>query len=145
MDSTTADAIASSIGLGSVRHMEVKYLWAQEAHQKNRNPADVLTKPKSVSGIEDEVNALGGHLAPRNVWRIMSVTRRQRWADIDDSGDLAHNQTVSLLLARAMWKCPIPQVMTANSGERTIVAARGRRYRKTPDLIVVVLCSCFVQ
>ena len=28
------------------------------------------------------------------------------------------------LFVRAMWKCPIPQVMTASSGERTIGAAR---------------------
>ena len=45
----------------------------------DRNPADVLTKPKSVSDMEDKVNALGGNIVPRNVWRIMSVTRRQRW------------------------------------------------------------------
>ena len=36
VDSTTTDAIASRIGLGSVRHMEVKYLLAQEAHQNKR-------------------------------------------------------------------------------------------------------------
>ena len=93
--STTADAIAFCIGLGGVRHMEVKYLWSREAHQNrrfcirkisgDRNPADVLTKPKSVSDMEDKVNALGGYIVPRNVWRIMGVTRRQRWADIDDS------------------------------------------------------------
>ena len=89
VDSTTADAIASRIGLGRVRHMEAKYLWAQEAHQNKRfcirkisgdcNPADVLTMPKSVSDMEDKVNARGGYIVPRNVWRIMNVTRRQRW------------------------------------------------------------------
>ena len=36
VDNTTAHAIASRIGLGKVRHMEVKYLWAQEAHQAGR-------------------------------------------------------------------------------------------------------------
>ena len=34
VDSTTADAIASRIGLARVRHMEVKHIWAQEVHQK---------------------------------------------------------------------------------------------------------------
>ena len=36
VDSTTADAIASRIGLGKVQHMEVKILWAQKAHQARR-------------------------------------------------------------------------------------------------------------
>ena len=43
------------------------------------------------------------------------------------AGDLAHNQTVSLLLARAMWDCPIPLVMTASSSQGTT----GTSWRKT--------------
>ena len=88
VDSTTADAIASRIGLGKVRHMEVKYLWAQEAHQNKRfcirkiagerNPADVLTKPKSVSDMQDKIQAVGGYIIPRNIWRTRSTPRRER-------------------------------------------------------------------
>ena len=35
-DSTTAKAIATRIGLGKVRHMEVKYLWVQQAMKDKR-------------------------------------------------------------------------------------------------------------
>ena len=95
VDSTTADAIASRIGLGKVRHMEVKYLSAQEAHQNKRfcirkiagerNPADVLTKPKSVSDMQDKIQAVGGYVIPRNIWGTRSTPRRERWADVCDS------------------------------------------------------------
>ena len=95
VDSTTADAIASRIGLGKVRHMEVKYLWAQEAHRNGRfcirkiagdkNPADVLTKPKSVLEMEGKIRAVGGRVVPRNVWKVMNVTGRARWADAYES------------------------------------------------------------
>ena len=36
VDASAAKAIVSRIGLGKVRHMEVKYLWAQEAHRGER-------------------------------------------------------------------------------------------------------------
>ena len=36
VDSTTAKAIAARIGLGKVRHMEVKYLWDQQALRSKR-------------------------------------------------------------------------------------------------------------
>ena len=59
VDSTAAKAIVARIGLGKVRHMEAKYLWAQQAHRDGRlevrkmsglvNPADISTKPKSAT------------------------------------------------------------------------------------------------
>ena len=36
VDSNTAKAITARLGLGRVRHMEVRYLWAQEAHKAKR-------------------------------------------------------------------------------------------------------------
>ena len=55
VDGSAAQAMASRLGLGRVRHMEVRYLWVQDAVNKKRfvirkvsgkiNPADVLTKP----------------------------------------------------------------------------------------------------
>ena len=67
-DSSAAKSIASRIGLGKVRHMEVKFLWLQEAVKSKRtevkrivgveNPSDVLTKPKSyreVAGLLQKV------------------------------------------------------------------------------------------
>ena len=41
--------------------------------------------------------------------------------------DFLKLRTVSLLLARAMWKCPIPQAMTAGSGDRSTGTTGGRR------------------
>ena len=91
VDSTTADAIASRIGLGKVRHMEVKYLWAQEAHQAGRfsirkvagekNPADVLTKPKSIGDMEEKLRAVGGEVLPGDPWHDARRGRRTSWAD----------------------------------------------------------------
>ena len=62
VDSTTAKAIVTRHGLGKVRHMEVKFLWAQEALRRKlfemrkitgeRNPADVLTKVMSMIEME---------------------------------------------------------------------------------------------
>ena len=55
MDSSAAKAMASRNGVGKVRHLEVRYLWVQDALNRKRftlkkvagkfNPADVLTKP----------------------------------------------------------------------------------------------------
>ena len=55
-DSSTAKSLAGRRELGRMRHVELKYLWVQEAVSKGRirmkkipgfhNPADILTKPK---------------------------------------------------------------------------------------------------
>ena len=55
-DSSAAKSVAGRRGVGKRRHVELKYLWVQEAVAKGRismkqisglhNPADVLTKPK---------------------------------------------------------------------------------------------------
>ena len=62
-DSSAAKSIASRIGLGRVRHLEVKCLWLQEVFRDKRfdvrkvhgaqNPADILTKPKSAEEVSD--------------------------------------------------------------------------------------------
>ena len=61
VDSSVAKSIASRIGLGRVRHLEVKFLWLQAIVRDNRlevrkvhgtqNPADILTKPKSAQEV----------------------------------------------------------------------------------------------
>jgi hypothetical protein len=86
VDSSAANSIVSRIGLGKVRHMEVKYLWAQEAHKMNRfelrksaganNPADINTKPKSAAEMMSKLAHVGGYLSKR---------RSERWADMQDS------------------------------------------------------------
>jgi hypothetical protein len=99
VDSTAAKAIISRIGLGKVRHMEVKYLWAQEAHKNGRfevykvpgelNPADVNTKPESATEMDGKLRSIGAHLVRRAIeepWdRIAQLaTKKEKWADIQD-------------------------------------------------------------
>ena len=74
-DSSAAKSIASRIGLGKVRHMEVKFLWLQEAVKARRvevrkvagvaNPADVLTKPKSYRESAELLEGVGVRVASR--------------------------------------------------------------------------------
>ena len=62
VDSSAAKSIASRTGLGKLRHLEIKFLWLQEAVRRKKvvlskvrgdvNPADVLTKPKSLDGMK---------------------------------------------------------------------------------------------
>ena len=74
-DSSAAKSIASRIGLGKVRHMEVKFLWLQEAVKTKKvevrkvagtlNPADVLTKPKSYRESADLLESVGVQIRSR--------------------------------------------------------------------------------
>ena len=69
VDSSAAKAMASRTGLGKVRHMEVKFLWLQQAlrDQKFRlfkidgklNPADVGTKPHSWQEMKELLKRIG--------------------------------------------------------------------------------------
>ena len=57
LDSSAAKAMASRVGLGKTRHIDVCYLWIQDLTKKSwvklrkipgdKNPSDVLTKPKT--------------------------------------------------------------------------------------------------
>ena len=91
VDSSAAKSISSRMGLGKIRHLEVKFLWVQESVKEKRfqvrkirgdcNPADVLTKPKSVREMKDNDKLL----------KIgVTVVKRQgrKWADMEDDGDL---------------------------------------------------------
>ena len=74
-DAAAAKSIASRIGLGKVRHMEVKFLWLQEAVKARRveirkvaglaNFADVLTKPKSFHEMDTLLRNLGVQIGSR--------------------------------------------------------------------------------
>ena len=74
-DSSAAKSIASRIGLGKIRHMEVKFLWLQEAVKAKRvevrkvagnlNPADVLTKPKSYRENVELLDGIGVQIRSR--------------------------------------------------------------------------------
>ena len=68
-DSSAAKSIASRIGLGKIRHMEVKFLWLQEVVKAKKlevrriasaqNPSDVLTKPKSYREVRGLLQRVG--------------------------------------------------------------------------------------
>ena len=59
-------------GLGKVRHMELKYLWIQEAVKRKRvvmrkikgsmNPADNLAKPQNRTEYEELLKTVGGKI-----------------------------------------------------------------------------------
>jgi hypothetical protein len=71
-DSGGAKAAVARRGLGKMRHMELKYLWIQEAVQRKRivmrkikgsmNPADHLTKPQNKSEYEELLKTVGGEI-----------------------------------------------------------------------------------
>ena len=98
-DASAAKSIAIRKGMGKVRHMEVKYLWAQEAHKNGRfevykvpgdiNPADVNTKPESAREMNEKLKSIGAHLAQRasdEPWDdfVQSASKKEKWADIQD-------------------------------------------------------------
>ena len=69
-DSKAGKGMASRRGLGKTRHVQVKYLWLQQAVRAKRlvlskiwgkvNPADHLTKPLSHAEFRDAVERVGG-------------------------------------------------------------------------------------
>ena len=72
-------------------HLEVRYLWAQEAYRKKqfevvkmpgeKNPADVLTKPLSASEMAPKLASVGGRFVDS---RVPWCTSHDSWADITD-------------------------------------------------------------
>jgi len=66
VDSSAAKSIASRTGLGKLRHLEIQFLWLQECVRRGKvvlskvrgdiNPADVLTKPKSLEDMRSLLN-----------------------------------------------------------------------------------------
>ena len=85
-DSTAAKGIASRLGIGKIKHLEVGWLWMQEAVRKGDlvlvkicgkiNPADILTKPKSIAEMIRLTDAL---------WYEIKV-REQRPGDMERDG-----------------------------------------------------------
>ena len=84
IDSSAAKSIASRIGVGKVRHIHTKLLWIQEAVRDGKiklttisgghNPADVLSKPMSVSEMNGKLQSV----------EIDILSRKLRWADLVD-------------------------------------------------------------
>ena len=77
--------------------MEVKYLWAQEAHRNGsfevrkvpgpRNPADINTKPSSAADMTEKLKAIGTYLVKRageGPWEQIVSGGRVPWADAWD-------------------------------------------------------------
>ena len=74
VDSSAAKAMVSRSGVGKVRHLEVRYLWVQDALNRKRfelrkvpgktNPADVLTKPLSQAVMQGLLSPWGFSYGP---------------------------------------------------------------------------------
>ena len=75
IDSSAAKSVANRVRLGKLRHLEVKYLWLQEVVKDRRltvhkipgqkNPSDVLTKPRSAAEMSPMLHMVGGSLVRR--------------------------------------------------------------------------------
>jgi hypothetical protein len=98
VDSGAAKTIVSRLGLGKVRHMEVRYLWAKEAHKRGRfairevwglvNTADVLSNPMTCTDMKDNLERVGAESAVRAIHlKPSQAVGRDRWADVDDFSD----------------------------------------------------------
>ena len=71
-DAKGARGIASRRGLGKTRHIELRYLWLQQAMKRGRlevckidgkmNPVDHLTKPLSRTEMTRQISMLGGRI-----------------------------------------------------------------------------------
>ena len=76
LDSSAAKAMASRVGLGRVRHLEVRYLWVQQSVKRGRlqivkingkvNPADIATKPKNSTEMQEQASRIGGRIVLRD-------------------------------------------------------------------------------
>ena len=100
-DSSTAKGIAARRGLGKMRHVELRYLWVQEAVRRGRvrlekvrgteNPADHLTKGKAVWEFRDLLGRVGGEMMGRACegrWRgIRGSSEGPDESGVDAGGD----------------------------------------------------------
>ena len=92
VDASAAKSVASRVGVGKIRHLDVKFLWIQEAVRAGKitvrkvrgveNPADILTKPKSVDEVEDLLKSIGGYMVDKK------EDEKRRWADIESDEDV---------------------------------------------------------
>ena len=74
-DSSTAKGVAARRGLGKMRHVELRYLWVQEAVKRGRvrlekvrgtdNPADHLTKGKAIWEFRELLSGVGAEMRGR--------------------------------------------------------------------------------
>ena len=134
--------LVTSLDLGKVRHMEVQFLWAQEALRRKlfeickitgeRNPADVLTKEMSMVEMKEKIESIGGFLSVAETSRVHddvgAIVKKIRWADVSDddrASDFARRRGVAMRHKHcpcATWKrCSI------SSGEDTQAVVRLHR------------------
>ena len=68
-DSTTAKALADRVGVGAIKHMQIRFLWIQQQVQQRHlriehvpsklNPADFLTKAIAPSDFDKHLRRIG--------------------------------------------------------------------------------------
>ena len=133
IDSSAAKSVASRTGLGKSRHMEFKFLWAQEAVRLKRfrvekvrgasDPADLLTKQKSIEDMKSmlrdgcvqwdsrvrRVNGLSRRRG-RAVEEMRGVARaRAEWGDEENAKEESLGEELKRLLGEAVWKEKVGQ------------------------------------
>ena len=98
-DSSAAKAYASRRGAGRVRHIEVRWLWLQQAVADGRfrlvkllgtsNPADILTKYKTINDYRELLRTVSVEVvgkAPEDIgW--LRLGSGVRWADAVEEGE----------------------------------------------------------
>jgi hypothetical protein len=96
VDSSAAQSIASRVGLGKTKHVEVKYLWVQQATRDGRfvvrrvpseeNPADILTKPHSARRMFEVLGRLGFSIQQRdtNARNDLSWPRGRKFEEVSE-------------------------------------------------------------
>ena len=87
VDSSAAKSMSARIGLGRVRHMEVKFLWLQEIVKDKRievkkilgahNPADALTKPKAYGEVAGLLRGVGVYIEDRRPRPVHYATEKE--------------------------------------------------------------------
>ena len=97
-DAKAARGMAARRGLGKTRHVEVKYLWLQQAVRHKRvsivkvagtyNPSNHLTKPLSKKVMQEEILRIGGSIIDRSGGREEAEVRAGgRFREEEDPGE----------------------------------------------------------
>jgi hypothetical protein len=104
VDSTAAQSIASRAGLAKTKHVEVKYLWVQQATRRGLfkvrrvpgedNPADIMTKPHCARHMAQMLGHVGFSIRGKDAkclvgaclgaWRLKGTSSRHAIVEFED-------------------------------------------------------------
>ena len=141
VDSSAAKSMSARIGLGKVRHMEVKFLWLQQAVKDKRievkkipgvrNPADALTKPKSYHEVADLLKDVKIYIEKRRPRPPHYASTEPKPVDC-----LA---TAMTTMEKKPEKTPVVEPNMSTKPEE-ITTAKPRKTRKPAETIATTCC-----